>query len=173
MRFAGDLVTLRGVELDDVPLHHAWFNDPEVSRWLGLRYPLSVAAVERRATVEPSFADTRLTVVANDTGAVVGLTALRGATPENRDAELDLVIGERSAWGRGYGTDATRATCRYAFERLGLHRVHLWVFPENASAVRIYERVGFVHEAVARDRLFRHGRWHDCLLMGLLREELR
>lgn len=173
MTFAAELVTLRAVEPEDVPLHHRWFNDPDVTRWLGLRYPLSVAAVEQRALVEPSFADTRLTIVANDTGAVVGLTALRRATPENRDAEFDLVVGERAAWGRGYGTDATRAACRYAFERLGLHRVHLWVFPENEGAVRIYERVGFVREALARDRLFKQGRWHDCLLMGLLREELR
>ena len=175
MRYAGERVSLRWVEPPDAAWHERWFADPDVTRHLLLRYPLSPAAVEERVrkAAERSFADHRFTVVRDDTGEPVGYTALRGATPENRDAEVDLVIGDPAAWGGGYGTDATRATCRYAFDRLGLHRVHLWVFPDNAAAIRIYERVGFVHEGRARDRIFKNGRWHDCLLMGLLEGELR
>lgn len=173
MTYVGDLVTLRRQDAADAAHHHRWFNDPDVRRRLGPRYPMSLAQVTKRVTQEATFADTRFGVVANDTGTLVGYTALRGATPENRDAELDLVIGERAAWGRGYGTEATRLTCRFGFDRMGLHRVHLWVVADHAAAIRVYERVGFVREAVARDRMFREGRWHDVLLMGLLAEEPR
>lgn len=175
MRYVADLVTLRPLEPGDAEHHARWFADPEVTRTLALRYPLSLEAVAQRVTqgAQRAFADRHYTVLANDTGAVVGYTALKGATPESRDAELDLVIGDRAAWGRGYGTAATRATCRYAFDRLGLHRVHLWVFADHAPAVRVYERAGFVHEGRARDRIFKDGRWRDCLLMGLLPGEPR
>ncbi|HVF04150.1 MAG TPA: GNAT family protein [Frankiaceae bacterium] len=175
MRYVADLVTLRSPEPGDAEHHARWFADPEVTRTLALRYPLSPDAVAQRVAegTRPSFADRRFTVLANDTGAAVGYTALKGATPENRDAELDVVLGERSLWGRGYGTAATRATCRYGFDRVGLHRVHLWALADDARAVRAYERAGFVTEGRARDRIFKDGRWHDCLLMGLLAGELR
>ena len=173
MTYAGHLVTLRPQEPGDAAAHHRWLNDPEVRHWLGPRYPMSLPQVAERVATEASFADTRFGVVANDTGALVGCTALRGTTPENRDAELDLVIGERAAWGRGYGTEATRLTCRWGFDRLGLHRVHVWVLAGHDAAIRVYERAGFVREALARDRTFTHGRWHDSVLMGLLPEELR
>lgn len=169
MTYDGDLVTLRPVEPGDVAAHQRWFSDPEVTRYTGLRYPLAASAVAGR------LADgaRRFTVLRRDTGEPVGYSALLGGTPESRNAEYEIVIGERSAWRMGVGTDTTRATCRVAFDRLGLHRVHLWVFAENAAAIRAYEKCGFVHEGTARHRVFKAGRWHDCHLMGLLAGELR
>jgi RimJ/RimL family protein N-acetyltransferase len=165
-------VTLRPAGPEDAPLHVRWFSDPEVTHWLGRRYPASLAATEQRLSEPRTFADQRFTLVA-DTGEPIGYSALRGATPENRAAELDLVVGERAYWGRGHGTEAARATARHGFDRLGLHRVHVWVVPENTAAVRAYERAGFVHEGRARDRVYTHGRFHDALLMSVLPGELR
>lgn len=169
----GDLVTLRPMEPADAEAQHRWFNDPEVTRYTGFRYPLSLTAIETRlrGAEDSTFANPRFAVERRDTGETIGYVALREVTPESRAGELDLAIGERSAWNLGFGTDATRTICRYAFRTLGLHRVHLWVFTENAAAIRAYEKAGFVREGVARDRWFKHGRWHDCLLMGLLADE--
>ncbi len=174
MTYAGELVTLRAMEPRDAEAQHRWFQDPEVTRHTGLRYPMSLAAIEARLTgaESPTFANPRFAVDRADTGETVGYVALRGITPESRSGELDLVIGERSAWGIGIGTDATRTMCRYGFERLGLHRVYLWVFTGNAAAIRAYEKAGFTHEGLARDRWFKHGRWHDCLLMDLVSSDL-
>ena len=171
MTYDGTLVALRPVRPDDAAAQQRWFADPEVNRRLGFRYPMGLDAVAARIATPPE-GTVRFTVVRRDTGEDVGYTAIRRGGPENRDAELDVVIGERSAWGVGIGTDATRTTCRYAFDRLNLHRVHLWVFADNAAAIRAYEKVGFVHEAVARHRMFKQGRWHDSVLMGLLEGEL-
>jgi RimJ/RimL family protein N-acetyltransferase len=34
--------------------------------------------------------------------------------------ELDIYLGEKDYWGRGYATDAMRTICRYGFEKMGL-----------------------------------------------------
>jgi RimJ/RimL family protein N-acetyltransferase len=169
----GSLVRLRAMSPDDAAAQHRWLNDPEVTRYLGLRYPVSEAAIAGRleGAGTMTFANPRFSVERRDTGELIGYTALRDVTPESRNGELDLVIGERSAWGQGFGTDTTRTVCRFAFQRLGLHRVHLWVFAEHVAAIRAYEAAGFIHEGRARDRFFKGGRWHDCLLMGMLAEE--
>lgn len=171
MTYDGDLVTLRPIEPGDAAAIARWLADPEVTRYLSHRYPVSAGGVA--AWIAGQTPPRRFMVLRRDTGEVVGSTALRGGTPESRNVEYDIVVGERSARGVGIGTDATRATCRVAFDRLGLHRVHLWVFTENAGAIRAYEKCGFVHEGTARHRFFKHGRWHDCHLMGLLAGELR
>ena len=166
--YDGDLVRLRTVDPADAAAQHRWFNDLDVTRYLAWRYPVSLDALTARLHVTSSFADARFSIEARDTGELVGYGALRGATPESRNAELDLVIGERTVWGRGLGTDAARTLCAVGFGTLGLHRVHLWVMTEHAAAIRAYEKAGFEREGVVRDRLYRRGRWHDCLLMARL-----
>jgi RimJ/RimL family protein N-acetyltransferase len=56
---------------------------------------------------------------------LIGLVALTGAEAETGGAELDLYIGEKDCWGKGYGTEAIRLICRYGFDRMRLHRIQL------------------------------------------------
>jgi RimJ/RimL family protein N-acetyltransferase len=84
---------------------------------------------------------------------------------------LRILIGEKSWWGHGYGTEATELVVREAFERLGLDEVKLEVFSTNERAVRAYRRVGFQQtgehrEWVGRDRFELH-----VLEMSLYRGE--
>lgn len=166
----GALVRLRAMEPRDAGAQYRWFNDPDVTRYLGWRYPVSSLAIAQRleGAASMTFANPRFSVERLSDGLLVGYAALRDVTPESRNAELDLVIGERSAWGQGLGTDTAETVCRFAFERIGLHRVHLWVFAAHAAAIRAYEKAGFVREGVARDRFYKRGEWHDCVLMARL-----
>lgn len=166
----GALVRLRAMEPRDADAQYRWFNDPEVTVHLGWRYPFSSVAIAQRleGAASMTFANPRFSVERLSDGALIGYTGLRDVTPESRNGELDLVIGERSAWGQGYGTDTAETVCRFAFERMGLHRVQLWVVAEHAAAIRAYEKAGFVREGVARDRFYKRGVWHDCVLMARL-----
>ena len=38
----GRLVRLRAREFDDAEDYHRWFNDPQVTTWLAVRYPVSL-----------------------------------------------------------------------------------------------------------------------------------
>ncbi len=170
MTYDGALVRLRAMEPADAEAQHRWLNDPEVTRYLAIRYPVAASAVAGRleGAGPMTFANPRFSIERRGTGELVGYAALRDVTPESRHAELDLVIGERPAWGQGLGADATRTVCRFAFDRMGLHRVQAWVVADHAAGLRVGERAGFVAEGLARHKAFRHGRWHDCILLGLL-----
>jgi RimJ/RimL family protein N-acetyltransferase len=65
-----------------------------------------------------------------------------------------------------------RTVCRFGFEMMNLHRIDLTVFDWNTRAIRCYEKVGFQHEGVLRDGMFKAGRWNQLVYMGLLRGEL-
>lgn len=174
MLLRGDLVGLRALEPDDAAAVHRWHSDPEVMRWMHDPYPGSLEQVVRELAEAPPNGHASLTLVVVDPdGRAVGLVALRGEEPEAGAAELDVYLGERDAWGRGYATDAVRTVCRYAFAKMRLHRVGLSVAVGNDAARRVYDKVGFVEEGRRRECFWRDGAWADEVLMGLLAHELR
>ena len=48
----------------------------------------------------------------------------------------------RRFWGRGYATEAARASVAYAFEALDQTRVISLIAPENVNSIRVAERLG-------------------------------
>ena len=59
----------------------------------------------------------------------------------------------------------------YAFRTLGLHRVS-YVIPEaNQAALAAYLRAGFCEEGHLRQAVYRDGRYHDLIALGILRDE--
>ncbi|HXD20804.1 MAG TPA: GNAT family N-acetyltransferase [Vicinamibacterales bacterium] len=72
--------------------------------------------------------------------------------------------------GNGIGRRLLDAAVRGAREA-GLSRVELDVFSSNTSAVRLYERYGFVREGLHRKGRIIDGRVEDVLMMGLLLDD--
>jgi ribosomal-protein-alanine N-acetyltransferase len=70
--------------------------------------------------------------------------------------------------GRGLMTEALRASNRFVFETLRLHRIMANYRPENERSARVLERLGFEREGLAREYLFIDGAWRDHVLTSLL-----
>ena len=104
-------------------------------------------------------------------GRLIGLTTFSSLDPDNGSVLFHITIGERDAWGHGYGTEAARLMLWLAFERIGLHRVGLSVFAFNERAIRSYEKAGFRVEGRLREAIARDGRYWDEIQMGILRDE--
>jgi len=176
----GDRVRLRRIERADLPRFVGWLNDPEVRQHLAWVYPLSLvqedAWFEEQQKAEPA-AQPFAIEARQERGegepewALVGATGLHVVDWRNRWAELAIFLGDKSRWGDGLGTEATRLLVRWAFDTLNLNRVFLRVYADNARAIRCYEKVGFKSEGRLRQDRFQDGRYVDTLLMGLLREE--
>jgi RimJ/RimL family protein N-acetyltransferase len=152
-----------------------WVNDPLTRHLIGgSAYQMSLATREDfvRERLTQSFSGLYLMIEVVDLPEqqVVGAIELRKTSPEHRSGEVGILVG-REYWGRGYGTDAMRALCRFAFEEMDLRRISLEVMEFNTRAIRSYERIGFVVEGRFREDTYLHGHYYDTLAMGLLREE--
>ena len=71
------------------------------------------------------------------------------------------------AQGRGLGRRLAEATIDAARAR-GVERVELEVFASNTRAIRLYERLGFVHEGVRRRARYIDGAYDDNVMMALI-----
>ena len=97
-------------------------------------------------------------------GHVVGVCSLRA--PLFAGVELTIAIFDPAYRGAGVGTFAVRTLCETAFGELRLGRVELGVYPENAPAIKCYERCGFSREALLRRFIYHDGAWRDLLWMA-------
>src|SRR5947209_10774783 len=173
-----DLVGLKGERVRLVPsereLHLAnalrWFNDPEVTATIEANFGLTRRQAEAFfERVETSRETDLHWAVLDETGRHIGFIALHNISWRHRSATGGLTLGERSAWGQGYATDAVRVRTRFAFEQMGLHRIEGHTI--GRAMRRVYEKCGYRLEGVARQKLWRDGRWADAALYAILDED--
>jgi RimJ/RimL family protein N-acetyltransferase len=152
-----------------------WYADPAVVRLT--RYqdsPMLPDEIDRFFAARALGSDSLAMAIhlrADD--RLIGTCALSQLDPDNGSALFHITIGEKDAWGHGYGTEATQLMIDHAFGGLGLHRVALSVFSFNERAIRAYRSVGFVIEGRAREAIWREGRWWDEISMSLLDTDWR
>lgn len=172
-RIDGRRVVLRRHKPDDLAAIVRWYADPEVGRLTRYQVlPMSSADIERFFRSRLLSPDAlAYAIVERGSERLVGFTTFSALDADNGSVLFHITIGERDAWGRGLGTEATELMLEHAFERLGLHRVGLSVFEFNQRAIRAYEKAGFREEGRSREAILRDGRYFDEVQMGILREE--
>ncbi|HET6456282.1 MAG TPA: GNAT family protein [Armatimonadota bacterium] len=169
----GEKVILRAIELSDVKQLWEWTQDAEVMRYRDYPYPPQPLAEAEREYQDSLCRDTRdlhLAITTLD-GELIGETSLRYVDHRGGNADFTIAIGNKAYWSHGYGSDATKALMKFAFEQYNLHRITLYVHAFNERAIRAYERCGFRHEGRLRESHYLDGEYKDVLVMGLLKEE--
>lgn len=171
----GDRIRLRAAERSDIPRFVAWFNDREVTRNLILSTPMSLADEERwfENMLNRPAAEHVLVIEADtDQGWLpLGNVSFMNIEDVNRQAEIGIVIGEKSQWNKGYGRDVMRTMLRFGFESLNLNRIYLRVHADNLRGIKSYEHAGFQHEGCLRQAIYKEGVYVDMLVMSVLRDE--
>jgi len=113
----------------------------------------------------------RLVIVDSDEEIAIGTIQLTNIHPINRSAEYSVMIGNKGYWGKGAGLTATLEILNHGFNDLNLNRIYLTVLVENERAIKLYSKAGFVEEGREREAIFKNGRFHDLILMSVLRKD--
>ena len=141
----GEKVVLREKRLEDVPDDFAWRTDEELSR-LDATRPLNMSYEEffRYSRDEIAYENLASKRLAIDTlhGRHIGNCMYYDIDPKRSQAELGIMIGDRSYWSRGYGTDAVDACLAHIFAATSLDRVYLHTLDWNERARRSFAKSG-------------------------------
>jgi diamine N-acetyltransferase len=168
----GDLVALGPLRRDLIPTYARWVNDLDTLRTIGvLPAPLTIQGEE--AWYDAAIkGDARVfTIYERATLDPIGTCDLRDIDHLNRTATIGMLIGERSARGKGYGTEASRLLLDVGFTVLGLHSIWLTVFSFNLAGQRCYAKAGFREVGRRRECRLLDGVLHDEIVMDILATE--
>ena len=171
---SGEKVYLRRLrESDAQGPYPSWFNDEEVCR--GNSHHVFPYSQEQALAYirENQGTDCRLVlaIARKEDGAHIGNIALDNINYFNRTAALTIIVGDKAAWGKGYGREAALLICEHGFVTLNLHRIFSGTFEDNAGFRRIAQYLGMVEEGRRRQEAFKLGRYVDIVEYGLLRDE--
>lgn len=170
----GKRVYLRALEKKDLIYIRKWSNDPEIRKLIGEVASMSQADADK--FLERVYSDnTRewFVIVVKEDDRVIGEAGLLRMFPAWRTTDISIIIGEKDAWGKGYGTEAILLLLDYAFRYLNFHRVAIGVVGFNKSAIRFWEKVGFKKEGIQRDGYYYNHKYYDFVMMSILEDEFR
>ena len=95
-------------------------------------------------------------------GRLVGLARARvGGVESPPSAHLQHFIIDPDEWRKGYGWDAALALHRYFFDYLDLKRSGAELRTDNAAALRIAEKLGYVEFGRGHQVHYRDGGYVD------------
>ena len=168
----GERIYLRPLEpAQDNHLYSTWMNDEEIRRYFSI-YPTSDTRGKER--LELLYKDGKhiiFGVALNADNRLIGLVGLKDINYINQSAEFYNIIGDRSAWGKGYGTEATNLMIRYGFMELNLNRIQTQDMEDNIGGWRADEKAGFKYEGTLREVILRFGKYNNVRVYSLLRSE--
>lgn len=166
-----DLAALRRVDLDALA---RWWDDADVTLFLEMGgRPTREKDIEAFWRMASESEDNVAFAIRTKGGSVVGTCGLYGISWICRRAQFNILIGEKHAWGKGYGTEAAKLILHYAFDKLNLESVQLGVNVDNQRAIASYKRAGFVAEGVRRRFIYRNGQYYDMAVFSVLRDEYK
>jgi RimJ/RimL family protein N-acetyltransferase len=164
----GRIVYLSPYTKESIPHFVKWYNDAEVTRYLGMIVPSTLELHQNGYEKVARQVDMPCFLLFDKISAT--LIGHIGAELNQKDrvATVGILIGEEAFWDRGYGTDAMNVLIAYLFKNLDMRKAELTTFDFNTRAIKCFQKVGFVNEGKISRAKYANGELHDVIMMGLL-----
>lgn len=148
----------------------SWFEDPEVLRFLVLRFPPNLTAEKEWVETMAKAGDHVIWGIDRD-GRLIGTTGLHHIDWVNQRAGTGTVIGDKRAWGQGIASEVMALRTRYAFTQLPLRKLHSSFIDGNEASWRAQQKAGYRQVGRYREHEFRDGSWRDEILTEVLKSD--
>ncbi|MEO5510784.1 MAG: GNAT family N-acetyltransferase [Longimicrobiales bacterium] len=145
-------IAFRPMRLEDLPLMHEWLGRPHIASWWDGLPTLDEVIADYRPVISEDGPHKCYFAVAD--GEPIGF--IQSYVPALAHAEgwwldehdtgvrgIDQFLCDSESLGKGLGTAMVSAFIDYLFEDPAVTRIQTDPSPENARAIRCYEKAGF------------------------------
>lgn len=174
MQITGQRIFLRQLAEENVSEDYlGWMQDPLVTRYLESRDQTQTLDTLRAfvRNLNSSPRDYLFGIFLVQGNEHIGNIKIGSIREPHRSADLGLIVGRRSAWGKGYGTEAIALATRHAFEQLGLNKLWAGMYAENLGSYRAFIKAGYREVGRFRQHILFNGRYIDSILVEKCRNE--
>ncbi|MGR5063807.1 GNAT family N-acetyltransferase [Photobacterium sp. DNB22_13_2] len=161
-------ITIRHVEKEDIPaIRDIYAGRNAYSGTLQLPHP-SLEMWQQRLENLPSNVYSLLAEIDGKVAGQAGFTIEQN--PRRRHVGGFGMAVHDDYQGRGVGTQLLTELIDLAENWVGVTRLELTVYTDNAPAIALYEKLGFVIEGTSRNYALRNGEYVDVYQMARLRK---
>lgn len=165
-------MSLRPVEMSDIPLVAEWLGDPANYQWLDFgRGVQRIDPVALRIMLQRDLHLLRLFNGDDGEARPIGIVGLSDIDRNFGTATLWAVLGEKEYGRRRLTTQALREILSIGFGDLGLSVVDAWTLETNRGGQRILDELNFRFIGRQRSCHVVEGQRYDRLWYDLLAEE--
>jgi RimJ/RimL family protein N-acetyltransferase len=166
----GKKTILRPLLERDIPLLLRWVNDPEIRQFITRVFPAMENDEKEWLERLHRHSDKEVVLIMETLGHTpIGTMGIHGIDWRNRVATTGALIGEKSFWGKGYGTDAKMILLDYALNRLNLRKIMSRVYAFNKRSLAYSLHCGYRIEGRLKESVFINGRYWDEYILGLFK----
>lgn len=166
-------IYLRALELDDYKTSIHWRKDEEITKMVGGN-KYYVSSEREKQWVQNAIFDNNKLVLAiclKENNKYIGNIMMQDVDIINRSCTLPIMIGDKQEWNKGYATEAVMMMMRFAFEERGMERIWVNILESNATSINTQKKCGLKLEGVMRNCVYKEGKFHNMVLLSILREE--
>ena len=150
-----------------------WINDPDVNNFLDVgSFPQPLESLENYYNAHIDNKNiVMFAIIEKETGKHIGNARVYGIKWVHRCGSRGIMIGDKSAWGKGYGLQVINLVSKYAFEILNLNKLSSVTVGGNVGIHKVNERAGYKKEGVIRELFYRDGKYYDAYYYGLTKTD--
>ena len=168
----GNKVYLRLFDEEHIANRVQWINDPDVQDTLNYDIPTNIGKTKRWFDKMILDGNRReFAIYTTDGDKYIGFCGLFNRDIFTQSAELHCVIGDKSYWSGGYGTEVYKLLVEYGFVEWGLNRIYGYQLLHNFGAHRVVEKLGWIREGLLRQFAYSHGTVKDVYIVSILKND--
>jgi len=173
----GETVYLRMLEPEDWEKTYIWHNDVDLQRLTCGPIPIVSKEIEK-AWVNSKSSNNRndlyLAICMNDNDRMIGFLSASSFKSEFRSCHWSgVLIGDKDAHSGIEYIEAVSLFLAYLFNEKNMHRVEASALKEHITSSAGIMAFGFEIEGLAKEAIFKEGKYHDRYDFALLEDKYR
>lgn len=172
MKIEGENIYLRLLSPNDVTEDYLnWMQDEKIIEFLESRWRIySLDDLKNYVkTVNESSSSYMFGIFLKENNLHVGNIKIGNMDQIHRYADVGLIIGNRTAWGKGYGSEAIKLVTNYAFNQLNLNKIFAGIYSKNIGSYKAFLKAGYREVGKLEKHRYCDGEYIDEYLVEMVR----
>jgi len=158
--------------LDDVTdTYLNWLLDPDVNRYLDARHYNHT--IESLYQYVKAINDNRnnyfFKIIIKNTHEHIG--NIKVSVNDYQVGDIGIMLGAKSYWGKGIGSESINAITNWAFHNLTLKKMEAACCEQNLASLRAFLKCGYLIEGFLQSHTVIDGKRCGCFLLGRVFQE--
>ncbi|HEO64085.1 MAG TPA: aminotransferase class III-fold pyridoxal phosphate-dependent enzyme, partial [Candidatus Omnitrophica bacterium] len=168
IKISGGKIFLRVLtEKDVTQTYVGWLNDKSINQFLESRWVKhTIRGIKDYVrSMHDSPYNFLFGIFLKENNRHIGNIKIGNINRMNKFADLGLLIGDKTVWGKGYGTQAIKLATQYAFENLKLNKLIAGINELNAGSYKAFIKAGYEEVGIFKKHAFYKGNFVNSILV--------